>query len=323
MQSILNLGIDFIVGLQSVGKWPTLPMEAFSFLGTEVFYVITLPLLYWCVDSAIGLRVAVNLMISGALNNALKLTCQGPRPYWISTHVEALGAEPSFGVPSGHAQNAVAFWGMLAVGLRKGWGWATALLVVLFIGLSRLYLAVHFPHDILMGWLIGALLLWLTVRWWDPVATWARQQPLGRQVLAAGLGSLPLVLVAAVPFLWLRLTGWQAPPEWAAYAGRAVSFERALVSAGMLCGLLAGAAWCHHRQDCFTAQGTWWQLLLRYFLGMAGLLALRFGLKLIFPAGETIAALALRFLGYALIGAWVTAGAPHLFHHLKLAEKSA
>lgn len=52
MQSILNLGVDMIVGLQSVGRWPTLPMEAFSFLGTETFYVITLPFLYWCVDSA-------------------------------------------------------------------------------------------------------------------------------------------------------------------------------------------------------------------------------------------------------------------------------
>ena len=31
MQSILNLGVDMIVGLQSVGRWPTLPMEAFSF----------------------------------------------------------------------------------------------------------------------------------------------------------------------------------------------------------------------------------------------------------------------------------------------------
>ena len=212
---------------------------------------------------------------------------------------------------------------MLAVQLRKGWVWAAALLIVLFIGLSRLYLAIHFPHDVLTGWLIGTLLLWLTVRWWDPVAAWGRQQSLGRQLLAAGLGSLALVLVAAAPFLWLRLTGWQAPPEWAAYAVRAISFERALVSAGMLFGLLAGAAWGHHRQTGFTAQGAWWQLLLRYLLGMAGLLALRFGLNLIFPAGETIAALALRFLGYALMGAWVTAGAPSLFRHLKLAEKAS
>ena len=92
MQSIFNLGLDFIVELQSVGKWPTFPMEAFSFLGTEMFYLITLPLLYWCVDSALGLRVAAILMISGAVNNALKLTCQGPRPYWISTQVDRPGS---------------------------------------------------------------------------------------------------------------------------------------------------------------------------------------------------------------------------------------
>jgi hypothetical protein len=260
-------------------------------------------------------------MISGALNNALKLAFQGPRPYWISTQVAALAAEPSFGVPSGHAQNAVAFWGMLAVGLHRNWAWGAALLIMLLIGLSRLYVAVHFPHDVLAGWLIGALLLWLTVRWWDPVASWGRQQPLGKQLLTAWLGCLALFLAAAVPFLGLRLAGWQTPAEWAAFAGRTVSMERALVSSGMLFGLLAGTAWCH-RQGGFTARGTWWQLLLRYLLGMAGLLALRFGLRPILPEGETIPAFSLRFLSFALMGAWVTAGAPYLFRRLKLTEKS-
>jgi hypothetical protein len=246
---------------------------------------------------------------------------QGPRPYWISTQVAVLGVESSFGVPSGHAQNSVAFWGMLAAGLHRSWAWAAALLIMLFIGLSRLYVAVHFPHDVLAGWLTGALLLWLTVRWWDPVTAWGRQQPLWRQLLGAGLGCLALFLAAAVPFLGLRLTGWQAPPEWAAFAGRAASIERALVSSGMLFGFLAGTAWCH-RQGGFTVRGAWWQLLLRYLLGMAGLLALRFGLKPILPEGETIPAFSLRFLGFALMGVWVTAVAPYLFRRLKLAEKS-
>ena len=39
-----------------------------------------------------------------------------------------------------------------------------ALLLILLIGLSRLYLGVHFPHDVLIGWALGFLTLWAFVK---------------------------------------------------------------------------------------------------------------------------------------------------------------
>jgi membrane-associated phospholipid phosphatase len=320
MQSIFDYGLRIVTELQSPGRWPTLPMEFLSFLGTEIFYLFTLPLLYWCLNSTLGLRVAVILMVSSVLINALKLAFQGPRPYWISNRVLALGAESSFGAPSGHAQNAVAVWGMLAVWLRRGWAWGAALLIMFGIGLSRLYLAVHFPHDILTGWLIGAALLWVTVRSWDRGAVWAKRQPFGHQILVALISCLILMVIVAMPYLWLRATYWHPPWTWAAYADRAVSFDHALISAAMLFGLLIGAAWCR-RQGDFEVQGRWWQLLLRYLSGLAGVLLIRFGLKLLFPESETILGGLQRFLRYALMGAWISGGAPWVFVRLKLAEK--
>ena len=56
MQIILDFSIRFIAGLQGLGSWLTLPMEFFSFLGTEEFYLLVLPVIYWCVDSNLGMR---------------------------------------------------------------------------------------------------------------------------------------------------------------------------------------------------------------------------------------------------------------------------
>jgi membrane-associated phospholipid phosphatase len=322
MQAIIDFGIRLISGLQALGGWQTLPMKFFSFLGTEEFYMLVLPVFYWCVSSALGMRVAVILMLSGGFNDAFKLLFHGPRPYWVSTAIQGFASETSFGVPSGHSQNAMAVWGIMAAWFRKGWAWIAALLIILLIGISRLYLGVHFPHDLLTGWLIGALLLLLVVRSWNPVAAWAKKLAPGRQVLVAFLASLGLLLLPVIPFAWLKASGWQAPQEWASFATQAVTLEGAFTSGGTLFGLLVGAAWLRVLGG-FQEKGAWWKLVLRYLLGVAGVLAIRYGLKFIFPEGETLLALSLRYVRYAFIGFWVTGGAPWAFLGLKLAEKRA
>jgi hypothetical protein len=53
-----------------------------------------------------------------------------------------------------------------------------------------------------------------------------------------------------------------------------------------------------------------------------GIIVLWFGLGLIFPDGETVVALILRYIRYSLVGFWVTAGAPWLFFHFNLVRQS-
>jgi membrane-associated phospholipid phosphatase len=320
MQSILDFGVRFIVALQGWGTWLTLPMKAFSFLGTEEFLILLLPILYWCVDSSLGIRVTIILMLSTSINGAFKLAFHGPRPYWYSPGVHGLAAETSFGVPSNHAQSAAVVWGLLAAYLKKGWVWLLAILLILLIGFSRLYLGVHFPHDVLLGWLIGGLIVWLALRFWDPVSAWVKKQSAGWQVLAAFLVSLAIFLLPLIPVVWLKATNWQPPQAWAMYATQAISLENVATSAGIVFGLLVGLVWLAHH-GWFQTKGLWWELVLRYLLGLAGILVIRYGLKLIFPEGETVLAYFLRYLRYTLIGFWVAGGAPWVFIRLKLADK--
>ena len=98
-----------------------------------------------------------------ALNETLKLHFHRLRPLvpW------SLGDEHTFSFPSGHSLFSVVLYGTLAyIALRRPSSprrrigvLAPAILLPLGIGLSRIYLGMHFPTDVLAGWLTGAL--WL------------------------------------------------------------------------------------------------------------------------------------------------------------------
>jgi membrane-associated phospholipid phosphatase len=320
MTPILDFGVRFIVMLQGLGNWLKTPMDLVSFLGTEDFFMLVLPIVYWCFNTTLGMQLAVALMLSNSFNSFFKDALHGPRPYWYSSTVQGLAAETSFGVPSNHTQSATVIWGTIAAFLKKGWAWAVVALLVILTGLSRMYLGVHFPHDVLVGFLIGAVLLWLVLRLWKPATAWLNTLSTWQRYLVSFLASLALILLPLIPIIWLQAIGWQPPQEWASFAGQALTYEGVFTYSGSFFGLLAGFVWINSRGG-FQTRGNWGQLMLRFLLGVIGVLLIRYGLKFIFPAGETVVAWIFRYLRYLLIGFWVTGGAPWAFLRLKIAKK--
>jgi membrane-associated phospholipid phosphatase len=326
MDTLWTSGVEWVVMIQSLGGWLRGPMEFFTFLGYENFYLLILPLLYWSVDSRLGLRVGFILMASISLYGVFKLIFAGPRPYWVSESVRAYSAESSFGVPSGHAQDAVSVWGTMAAYMRKRWAWIAAVTIMFLIGFSRIYLGVHFAHDVIVGWLIGAVVLTLFLRFWDAVAARVRAMTLGSQV---GLGfAISMIFVISGAALVNGLREYQLPADWMVNALRVgteevdpVSLSGILTSAGAFFGLAAGAAWIMSIGG-YQADGPIWQRALRYVIGLVGVAILWMGLGAVFPRQEEIISYSLRFLRYALVGFWVSAGAPWLFFRFKLAQPS-
>jgi hypothetical protein len=262
------------------------------------------------------------MLFSSGLNSILKIPFHGPRPYWFSPEVTPLWAETSFGVPSGHAQQSVTVWGFMAGYLRKPWAWAVAIFLMLMIGLSRPFLGAHFFLDMFVGWLVGSLLLWLFLRYWDGVVAWAREKSLGQQVTFAFLVSLGMILIGGLIAFLNR--GFVLPETWLANAARIgdelpapVSVSGIITSAATLFGLLTGVAWIADRGG-WQASGPVWMRAARYVLGLVGVLVIWYGLGAIFPRGEALLPYVLRYIRYGLLGLWVSAGAPLMFMKLKL-----
>jgi len=326
MNSLYDFGISFIMAFQSMGTWLEAPMKFLSFLGAADFFLAFLPLIYWSIDATLGIRIGFMLFAGAGINQYFKLPLHGPRPYWVSTKVHALASEIGFGVPSGHAEIGAGLWGIIAAYYRKAWVWIAAILLIFFIGLSRTYLGVHFPHDVLVGWALGFLTLWAVVRLWDLVEARVMKMSMWNQIGLAFGGTLAILLIGFVILLPSR--NFVIPPEWitnATSAGAdapapiAFSIETLVTSAATLFGLCTGLAWMMPRGG-FHASGPFWKRGARYIVGLIGVLILYAGLKAVFPSGETFVAYTFRYIRYAVLGFWVSGAAPWTFAKLNLSE---
>lgn len=320
MEPLPEFGIRLIQALQSSSPALDGLMHLFSFLGRIEFYLLLLPLIYWSVDKQLGLRTLLVLITTDVFGAAFKLLFHQPRPYWVGG-VKPLAEESSYGIPSTHASNSLAVWGYLAYRLRKTWLWIVIALVVFFIGLSRLYLGVHFPHDVVFGWLIGAIVLGVFVKVERPIAV--RVQRLGMwQQIGVGLAlSLVVILIGLLIHAWL--SGIPEPVEWSAFAVEARAASHWFTLSGSLFGGITGYV-LMQRYAKFQSGGRWLQRLGRYALGLVGVLILYFALDVLFgmfAADETVMGYALRYVRYAVVTIWVFFIAPWIFLRIRLAER--
>jgi membrane-associated phospholipid phosphatase len=331
MEPIWQWGIDLILTLQGFDNWLT-PMRIMTVTGNTEFFLLILPALYWLVNRRIGVRVATILLVSIALGSILKIAGHSPRPYWIDPRVQLLGgAESSFGIPSLHALNAVVMWGILAQTINRWWSWLIACLLMLLAGTARVYLGVHFPSDVLAGWLLGLLLLWLWARWATPAGEWFSRRPPNQQLLLAAITSIAVILLGVLArvlavTLWNPAVGWAAPlvqePE---RLLAAFSLGDLITAAGVFVGMVAGLLFCD-RLGLRLQPVNPLQQIGRYVLGVVGVLLLWQGLDLLFAqfaADESTLGYTLRYLRYAIVGFWIFGGAPLLFVQLRLAQRPA
>ena len=183
MEAIWNFEISLIAGLQTSLASLAGFFQAATFLGSEEFFILVMPVLYWCVDTSVGLRIGVMLLLSGHFNGIFKVIFHSPRPFWYSPDIKALSTETSFGMPSGHAMNTTSIWGTAAVLARKKWFTILSVVVILLVGFSRLVVGMHFISDVLAGWVLGLILLLLFVKLDKPVSAWLVREKSLRVVL--------------------------------------------------------------------------------------------------------------------------------------------
>lgn len=177
-----------------------------SMFGEELLLVVIMGFFYWCWDKELGKRIGLTFLVVSVWNPMIKNLVLRLRPYFCSDRVDLLRlidtsadkydvAAQGYSFPSGHSAGAVSIYGSAARGLRKKWAVALAFLLPLLVGFSRVVVGAHFPTDVLAGWALGALAVFLI--------PWLQKTIKNRWILY-GL----LVLIALPGFLYCTSTDY-------------------------------------------------------------------------------------------------------------------
>ena len=258
--------INFLQSLQSGGL--TSFFKFFTFFGDKEFYIMVLPLFFWLWDKDKAVKLLFILMPSLLLNFWLKEIFQTARPLGV-----ALIEQGGFAFPSGHAQGSTTLWLMLALLIRKKWINYLAVIMIIVVSLSRLYLGVHWPVDILGGILIALSLVFI----YDKYLYNNFKEFLSAKTAIGKTAVLSIVVL----FFTILYPADDAVTILAVLWG----FGILLIYTDVINSELP--------------QGILWKLIV-LVVGIVGVLIIWKGLKAILPPSEIA-----RFLRYALLGAWI------------------
>ncbi len=139
-----------------------------KFGGTVWLIGLALFLLFIIKDRKIGFVIALNLAIAASVNFVVKQIVQRPRP-----ELNRIIEETGYSFPSGHSMVSLAFYGCLIylicqkVQRKRIKRVVVAILsiLILLIGISRIYLGVHYTSDVLAGYLLAMiyLIIYITI----------------------------------------------------------------------------------------------------------------------------------------------------------------
>jgi len=318
------------ISFQSLGDWLTPIMKYFTWLGYPQAYMILIAIIYWSFDRKLGLRMAIFLPVVSSINSILKQAIHAPRPYWAHPQIKAIHLSNGFGMPSGHAQGSTV-WLYAASFLKLRWFWALAVTLAIMVGLSRVYLGVHYSSQVLAGWAIGLLIAFLMIRYESPFLKWFLSRKFRNQlVFIFGLSAFILILGGAFVYL---LNNWEMPVEWIRNSEDDLAGTGETIASSMGMGAVAGNAGgflgvalgglLSHRRGAFKATGLGWKRLLTSVSGLLIFFGLYVCIMLIAPdqAQGTLFSI-WRFIGFFLLSFTVIFLVPHLFIRINLLTSS-
>lgn len=165
--------IDLIAWLQTVsGSFIDGLMSVLSMFGEEYIMVAVLGFIFWSLDKKAGEFLGLNMLAGNVFNPMIKNIANRRRPYFDHSEIECRklidsGADKydiaaqGFSFPSGHSTASASLYPSLAVTWRKKWLLAIAIAIPFLVGISRVFLGVHYPTDVLAGWALGLGLVFL------------------------------------------------------------------------------------------------------------------------------------------------------------------
>lgn len=268
----------------------------FTLLGDEYLVILVLGLLYWCIDKELGRRAALALSGTMIFGTLIKGAFQRRRPYMDNKSVKCIrAAHPDedimspatqgFSMPSLHASMSVSVYGTLAHETKKPPFIALGILLPFFIGLSRIYLGVHYPTDVMLGWIIGLILVFVLN---------GIDHKFGYKI-----GFLAVLIIGSAGFFFCRDDEY---------------FSSFGIAAGLLLGFMYEEKYVN-----FEKSSKWWSYIVRPVLGVLIFAVVSILFKIPAKAISTEwVVFAFRLVRYTVSTFVIIGPYPHLFKKLKI-----
>ena len=268
--------------------------------GEELVLILLLGFIYWCYDKEFGKFIGVNIVVGLTWNPMLKNVALRRRPYFDHPGIRCIRpadpkaeifdiSEQGFSFPSGHSTNGVIAYGSMPAYKKNKGLLAVGIVMPLLIGLSRVMLGVHYPTDVLVGWLMGGIVVGLV--------SWLQRKVRKKWILHL------ILFLTALPGMF--------------YCNTADYYTCVGLMAGLFLAIAFEEHYVHFENTKDPAE-----CVIRILGGFAVYALMNTGLKLPFSkeflASGTTAAYMVRFVRYILVG-FVTLGVyPLVFSRIHL-----
>ncbi|MBA2861602.1 phosphatase PAP2 family protein [Methanococcus maripaludis] len=178
LKSLQKTDIDLFYLVNSGVKNPI--FDFLTIFISDTVYISILLISYFSFknDKKVLIQVLFAMFLLSILVFAIKYGVSEPRPYEMLEGVillKYMGTQPSF--PSGHTTIAFGFWIIFARNLKnsinldskKSFKIVLLLLWAFLVAFSRVYVGVHFPHDVLGGMLLGIIFGYIFIRFSEKI----------------------------------------------------------------------------------------------------------------------------------------------------------
>ena len=254
-----------------------------TMFGEELVLIVVLGFMYWSFDKKIGRRIGLNITMGLVWNPLIKNIACRRRPYFDNEGIKCLKPVDSsasiydvkaqgWSFPSGHSTNSTIAYGSLAYYYKNKAVRIIGVLLPILVGISRFCVGVHYPTDVMCGWVLGLIIIFLM--------PWLLDRSKRKWLLY-----LIIFIVSLVGCFWSRTDDY--------YTG-----------IGMMAGFFIGDLF-EEKVVHFENTRVWWRMILRVIIGGAIYFGLNTLLKMPFPSdmlhAENALGYSIRAVRYCII----------------------
>lgn len=252
-----------------------------TMFGEETLLVVFASIVFLSVDKKKGYKLIFTLASGTCINSLIKNIVKFERPIGVDGIIsKRIETATGYSFPSGHTQASSTFWSSATIIFKRKWLYIFTPIIIILTALSRLYLGVHWPTDVIFGALIG--LLWAMII--DKVFDYIEKNK-----------AYTIPIVASVLFCILAILFKES------------DFYK---TSGLLLGLSIGYM-IEDKYIDFSINMSLKNKIISYILLLGGLLLIKGVLKLLFPT-----ALIFNILRYFIVGLWAFGIAPFIIKKL-------